>query len=105
MPYLQVSAFLCSVSGSLSCALAAVTNLLGSTSQHQLSTDFLVLMPRHQELEIEFVFTLEGPGLEVLPRCCPSLKALRLRQLLDLTDCFLPALKHLTVCCAGMYGS
>jgi hypothetical protein len=61
-----------------------------------------MLMPVDQELDIECDFSLKGPGLEVLPRCCPSLKALRLRQLMDVTDCFLPVLQHLAVCLLTM---
>ena len=60
---------------------------------------------RHQELEIECDFMLNGLGLEVLPRCCPSLTALRLKLLLHLFhyEEFLPSLQQLTVSC--MHGS
>ena len=50
-------------------------------------------------------FELKGSGLEVLPSCCPSLKALRLEELRHLTDCFLPALQQHMVCCEGMHDS
>ena len=60
---------------------------------------------RHQELEIEYDFKLNGPGLEVLPRCCPSLKALRLKQIPFLFAYFLPDLQHLAVSCSGVHGS
>ena len=53
-----------------------------------------MLFARHQELELSYNCALEGPGLEVLPRCCPSLKALHLKHLPNLADCFLPALQQ-----------
>jgi hypothetical protein len=61
----------------------------------------------HQDLEVEFDANLRGPGLEVLPRYCPSLKALRLKSLVLLIDYeyFLPTLKQLKVSCAGVHGS
>ena len=61
----------------------------------------------HQELETECDFELRGGFLEVLPRCCPSLQVLRLKQLQFLFDYeyFLPALQQMTVGFAGMHGS
>ena len=49
---------------------------------------------------------LFGSGLEVLPRCCPSLKALRLKLLLHLVhyEHFLPTLQQISVGCASMHG-
>ena len=73
--------------------------------EHRMSVSasikVLVLAPHHQELGIEHDVDLQGSGLEVLPRCCPFLKTLRLQQLPSLTDCFLPAVQQLAVRCTG----
>lgn len=42
---------------------------------------------------------LTGASLESLPRCCPGLKVLHLKQIARLNGRFLSALQHLTVGC------
>jgi hypothetical protein len=56
--------------------------------------DMLSHMPCLEDLEISYNCALEGAGLEVLPRCCPSLKALHLKHLPNLADCWFPALQQ-----------
>lgn len=51
-----------------------------------------------QELDICNNVVLTGSSLELLPRCCPGLKNLRLTELAWLRGEFLSALQHLTVC-------
>lgn len=51
------------------------------------------------ELDICNNTVLTGSSLELLPRCCPGQKNLRLTKLPRLRGGFLSALQHLTVCC------
>ena len=53
-----------------------------------------------QELEILRNFRLTGSSLKELPRCCPGLRVLCLRQLPWLEGGFLSALQQLEVCYA-----